>query len=378
MRFLALSLGIVLLGSAPVAAQAELLPIKSVATWEDLLKQPTIDVGDGIKIRLGIDSLECPQWSGVALYAYTEGFDDEKGRSINCDALGPVWVQVRFGDVSFEKKYKIPLIPRWEWQIGDKQPRLFCRFLPVDKVGVYHVIVRTEKGKDIAQVTFKRTDSPFHPWSPLLLLTDTKYERLGDQYKFRRTAPAKATYAGKGIALPNMHSHSAYSADGWAPWRKKMGGPPAKGSKDELPFAFGKGPLPKVLPQAIDPNLQLKISQDKLLIQIVTKDRIDRSRPDCHFLCRWWVNGKPFVPEQIDPIPQKDGEAILTPDEEEDLQIELKIAPKDLGAKSGDQIELQLLHCPSGWLPVKNPQTVEKGGWTGYPRLTNKIAFKLP
>ena len=90
MQILALSLGVALLGSIRGAAQAELLPIRTVTTWEDLLTQPTIDLGDGIKIRLGIDSLEWPLWSGVAIYACTEGFDDAQTRWINRDALGPV------------------------------------------------------------------------------------------------------------------------------------------------------------------------------------------------------------------------------------------------------------------------------------------------
>src|SRR5262249_49943646 len=148
-------------------------------------------------------------------------------------------------------------IPRWEWQVGDKQPRLFCRFLMADKVGDYRLTVKTGKGKEIAQVTIKGTDASFHPWSPLLLVKDAEYERLGDAYKFRRTAPAKATYSGQGIALPNMISHSGYSADGWSPWRKKMRHREDRES-EALPFAFGKGPLPKVLPQDIDPKLQLK------------------------------------------------------------------------------------------------------------------------
>jgi hypothetical protein len=378
MRLFALSLVIVLLGSARLAAQADPVPIKSVATWEDLLKQPKIDLGDGIKIRLGIDSLECPQWSGVTLYAYTEGFDDMKPRDINRDALGPVWVSVRFGDASFDAEGKHRFIPRWQWQTGDKQPRLLCRFLMVDKAGDYQVTVRTEKGKDIAQVTFKGTDSPFHPWSPLLLTKDTEFERLGDLYTFRRIAPAKALYEGKGIALPNMKSSSGYTAEGWSPWEKKLRKQDDKELKEKQPFPFGKGPLPIVLPQDVDPSLQLKFSQDNMLVRIVSKDQIDRTRPDWRFLCRWWVNGKPFMPEQVDPIPRMEGGSVGYPEEEEDLQIELKITPKALKAKSGDKVELQLLHCPSGWLPVKNPQTTERAGPTRYPRLTNKISFKLP
>jgi hypothetical protein len=372
MRLLDLSIGIFLLGSPRLAAQAEPLPIKCVTTWEDLLKQPATDLGGGVKVRLGVDSLECPQWSGVALYAYTEGFDNWAFRKVNRDALGPVWVSVRFGDVSFDGKQKYGARSRWNG-LGDKQPQLFCRFLMADRAGDYRVTVRTENGRDIARVTARGTAAPFHPWSPLLLTRDTQYEYIGDRY--RRTAPAKATYAGKGIALPNILSSSGYSADGWSPLRKGLGGRGEQEGEDELPF--GKGPLPKVLPHDIDPNLQLKFSQDKMLVRIVDRHRIDRARPDWHFLCRWWVNGKPFLPEQVDPIPQMEGGSLHTPDEEEDIQIALGVTAKDLKARSGDQVELQLLYCPSGWLPVKNPQT-ELGGPAGYPRLTNKVSFRIP
>ncbi len=58
MRFLAPVLWIVLLvGSTRAAAPPALKRIESVVTWEDLLKQRAIDVGGGVKVRLGIDSL---------------------------------------------------------------------------------------------------------------------------------------------------------------------------------------------------------------------------------------------------------------------------------------------------------------------------------
>ena len=113
MRFWAIALCMMLTGRAQLQAQADPVVIKSVTTWEQLLKQPAIDLGDGVKIRLGIESLECPQWSGVALYAYTEGFDDIALREINRDALGPVWVSVRFGDTSFDRKSTYRALPRW-------------------------------------------------------------------------------------------------------------------------------------------------------------------------------------------------------------------------------------------------------------------------
>jgi hypothetical protein len=64
--------------------------IPVVKTWEELLKQPSLDLGGGVKVRLGIEATRCPRWSGVLLYACTEGYDDMTYRAVNRDRLGPL------------------------------------------------------------------------------------------------------------------------------------------------------------------------------------------------------------------------------------------------------------------------------------------------
>jgi hypothetical protein len=113
MHFWPIALCMMLTSRAQLQPQAEPVVIKCATTWEELLQQPAIDLGDGVKIRLAIESLACPQWSGVALYAYTEGFDDIAPRQSNRDALGPVWVSVRFGDTSFDRKSTYGLRARY-------------------------------------------------------------------------------------------------------------------------------------------------------------------------------------------------------------------------------------------------------------------------
>src|SRR5262245_4796373 len=51
-------------------------PIPVVNTWADLLGQPAIDLGDGVKLRLGMEANRCPRGACVLIYAYTEGYDD--------------------------------------------------------------------------------------------------------------------------------------------------------------------------------------------------------------------------------------------------------------------------------------------------------------
>ncbi|MCI0381276.1 MAG: hypothetical protein L0215_27135 [Gemmataceae bacterium] len=40
--------------------------IPVVKTWEELQAPPPIDLGDGVKIRLGLEADKFPQWSGAS------------------------------------------------------------------------------------------------------------------------------------------------------------------------------------------------------------------------------------------------------------------------------------------------------------------------
>jgi hypothetical protein len=359
--------------------------IPVVKSWEDLLGQPPFNIGDGITIRLGIEATECPRWSGVLLYAYTEGYDDMQTKRTNRDRLGPAWVSTWFAGKSLDAERKYPSYP--PGLLGeDKEPRLFVRPIVIDQPGEYRVTLRTEEGKEMATAAVKGMvdpEHPFHPWSPLLLLADAEHERIGEQYKLRRTAPARAINLGKGIGLPNIRGSAGFFRGGlpgpgvspaqqlrWAQLESRCGKLP---SRMVLP---GKGPLPKLIPDGIDPKMELSLDPDKVVLRVVSQDELTTYRPDWHFLCRWWVNGKPFIPAQADSIPSLGGGATIYPDE--DVLLQLQFNAKELGAGSGDEIELQLLYCPQSWLAVKNPQNIETSGSTEFPRLTNRVHFKVP
>jgi hypothetical protein len=349
--------------------------IPVVKTWEELLKQPSLDLGGGVKVRLGIEATRCPRWSGVLLYACTEGYDDMQERVVNRDRLGPLWVSVHCDGRSLDAKRRFPFNLR-AGGAADKQPRLFVRPVLIDRPGAYRVTARDKQGKAVASVTVTGVDDPaepFHAWSPLLLVEDAEHERVGTEYQFRRVSPAKATYLGTGIGLPNLDGSIGFHRGGWGDTIVLEDRP--RRAEPEAPF--GCGPLPKLIPEQADPGLQLAIdSRKRLLLRVTPKGPITTFRPDQHFLTRWWVNGKPFFPTQEDPIRELAGGTSMHHDA--DVLIWLKLFPHRLGAKSGDRVGLQLLYCPSGWVPVRNPQTVEKGGATGFPQLTNRVTFTVP
>jgi hypothetical protein len=335
------------------------LAIRVVHTWGDLLRQPAIDVGHGVRVRLGIGARNCPRWSGTFLYAYAEGYDDWQPQLVNRDRLGPLWLSVQREGHSLDADERYPLVS--SGRPLDETERtnglLFARPVMIDKPGRYTIAVRTNDGEVVGTATLRGTedpDRPFHPWAPLLLLADAEHERIGDEYKFRRTAPAVATNLDRGIALPHLMGDMGSPVDPRLDRVKK---------------------LPALLPEIVG-GMKLSIDQRSLLIRVVPDERITTSRPDWHFLARWWVNGKPFLPRPILPIPRKDGAMVMYSDE--DVAVRLKVDAKKLGARAGDRVDLQLLYCPSGWLPVENPQEGEKGGEHGFPVLTNRVSFRIP
>jgi hypothetical protein len=178
---------------------------------------------------------------------------------------------------------------------------------------------------------------------------------MGQGYRFRRTAPAVVTNLGQGIALPNVIGFWGLATD---------------------PQTEGAGArLPALLPEEAG-GLRLTVDPDTLLLRVEPGQEITSGRPDWHFLARWWVNGKPFFPRPVLPIPQRGGVKLDFSDE--DVAMQLRLDAKKLGARPGDRVELQLLYCPSGWLPVENPPRGEQRDVVGFPVLTNRVAFRVP
>jgi len=79
-----------------VLAQSKPAPIPVIKTWEDLQAQPPIDLGESVKIRLGLEANKIPQWSGALLYCLAEGYtppSSGEGKT----PLGPVHADFAFG-----------------------------------------------------------------------------------------------------------------------------------------------------------------------------------------------------------------------------------------------------------------------------------------
>jgi hypothetical protein len=320
-----------------VLGQEKLAPIAVVKTWKELQEQPPIDLGDGVKIRLGMEAAKLPQWSGGLLYCLTEGYTPPSGGGGE-PPFGPVHATVTFGD---EKVVK----GKMKWGISPKEaPKgdyLFVRAFAMDRVGKYSVRVTDSKGKLLAEASIEGSKDYFHPWMPWL----RGYERPKTPWE-------------SGIALPTMPDISPLVFI--EPGKKK------------------EGKLPTLLPSDEKPSLTIKMEGKEIVIRAETE--FTDSRPDYHFLARWWVNGKPFVPKQTETFWGFIGYGRESADKE--LRQGFEFFPERLGAKVGDTIGLQVMHAERGWEwcagQICEKQLGDCKAESEYVRVSNRIEFVVP
>jgi hypothetical protein len=365
-----LALAVATVVSQSASGQAGTKPaatIPVVTTWDDLLKQPAVHLDKGVVVRLGIEATDCPRWSGVLLYAYCDGMDDTEPREYNRDSLGPLWLSVRVDGNLLDAKVKLRVPPRrFPWDAGGKRPMLFCRSLLIDRVGDYRLTVCNDEGKDIAGVVVRGTDVPFHPWSALLLVTKAHVRWEGDKLKMQQ--PARLTNLAEGIALPAIGTIWGLDHRRWDAQEASR----VVGQK----VPFGKGRLPRLVPDEASLVLQLTSEGDKLRCRVAGAPGFSPAHPDLHFLARWWINEKAFMPEPVDNIRCRGGNIDVC--DENDARFELVLDHSRLGARSGDRVELQLLYCPGFWTVVVNDcRTTGLLAGPIVTRVTNRVAFTL-
>jgi hypothetical protein len=334
----AVLIGLVLIPCA--WAEDKPAPIPVVKNWEELQKQPAIDLGNGVKIRLGLEADKIPQWSGGLLYCLVENYTPEP--SGDDYWLGPVQAKITFEkEVEMrltEKLLKVPTDSR-------KGSYLYVRALPIDRVGTYYAKVTDHDGKVLAEATVKGTNDSFHPWMPWL-----EYEGAVTPWQ-------------NGIALPQR--------------------------SDVLPVKFldpdkpEKGNLPTFFPDDCKPALNIKLEGKNIIIHAETN--FTTTQLEHQFLARWWVNGKPFVPKQTDQsLLCKYGGRV---EADKEAHVKFDFRPERLGAKPGDKVSLQLMYSDNDWIWFSHEhisRTVEgqlRKKFRNYGesiRVSNRIEFEVP
>ena len=130
--------------------------------------------------------------------------------------------------------------------------------------------------------------------------------------------------------------------------------------------------LPNLLPNRIDPTMRLSHEGADLVIES-TREFITY-RPDWHFLTRWWLNGRPFVPGPWKQF--SDANGIVNYGRR--LRIDLEFHPERLGAQKGDRVGLQLLYSATGWQFAEGAvERLAMHHASPDVRLTNRIEWTL-
>ena len=314
--------------------------IPEVRTWADLLAGTPLRLDQGGRAWIGIEAKRCPQWSGVLLYCLVEGYRQEEG--VSESPLGPLHVSL-----GLEERSAVGGLQHvWSSGLvnGDSKV-LFVRTLPATRLGENKVRLLSLKGKLVGQATVEGTPPASPPWMP-----------LGES----RNAPDGRTSLGidagkKAIALPSW--------DGSRPY----------------PLPKGKSglaePLPRLFPPPDQERLRLGIEGESL--RVTCDEEIVSNATSRYFLARWWVNGVPYVPEQVNIHYAEDfgGSERLA----KQLIFALDFDPSLLQARKGDRIEMQLLYSGTGWdfaasflglvLPISEDVRV---------LLSNRVSFVAP
>jgi hypothetical protein len=104
--------------------------------------------------------------------------------------------------------------------------------------------------------------------------------------------------------------------------------------------------------------------------------------PHDYLLARWWVNGQPFVPKEDQGAYMAMHNGAFSELRTVDLRLVLKFS--EIGARTGDHVDLQVLFSSDGWDWVTNDLEIRwPSGPAGYEtppllRLSNRASLVVP
>jgi hypothetical protein len=404
--------------------------IAVVKTWKELRAQPEIHIGGGVTVRLGVETLRCPRLSGVMIYCVAENYDQAWQAPDPDEQLGPV--QIRIEARGALKAMVAKAVQKIEKDSLKARRILFAQILPIAGKGIYDVLVLDQNKEPLATCAIEATDESAPVWS----LLQQNNEALQELQSADETPVIHLRYDGTAAAVPKI--------EGWTPlrWESSTGErePAPFGDDDPLPnLQFPDEPkdppppaelaarvralLPKLgsddfdtreaamreleklgkparpliaaeakansdtelrararqLSEKIDGEFTAKLLGHDFLLTLT--EGIETAWVENNVLARWWVNGKPFQPGPLEALQQEGG--LGGSRRVDSLLLKVKLDAAKLGAKSGDKIAVQFLHCPMGYQLV-DEQKMEmlaraiREATDNFPRVSNKIEFTLP
>lgn len=404
--------------------------IPVVKTWKELRAQPEIHISGGVTVRLGVETLHCPRQSGVMIYCVAENYDQVWQAQDPDQQLGPV--QIRIEKRGVARALRAQADQKREMDALKARRILFAQVLPIAGKGIYDILVLDQDRQALAACAIEATDESAPVWSPL----KQNNEELRELQSADETPVVYLRYDGAAAAVPKV--------EGWMPLRWELSsserGPVPFGDDDPLPnLQFPDEPkdppptaelsskvralLPKLgavefeareaamrdleslgklarpliaaeakassdtelrararqLSEKIDGEFTARLAGRDYLLTL--SGGLQTTWVEDSVLARWWVNGKPFQPGPFEAIQQEGG--LGGSRMVDSLLLKVKLDVSKLGAKSGDKIAVQFLHCPSGF-QFTDDQKLEmlarmiREESDNFPRISNKIEFTVP
>ena len=331
---------------------AKAAAIPTVATFADLLKQPTKRIG-GWDVRVGVADPGDALGPAAVLYALADWAGEGPSTTRRVMGLHPLG----------------PLAARWQWdeQLTDmnlslrealsaKGKRLlFATTIPLRSSGQCRVNLCENRQN-------READAP-PLWAATLVVSESPRPAWG--VFARSTSPTKSD----GVVADEFYT-AVPKIDGVFPI---LTGDP----KDANRWA---GPLPPLgAADAKDSPLTLALTDGQFILTS-TRPLWDFNAPE-QLLARWWVNGRPVRRDAILIAPQRMMQQSRQISSRDEAAIRFGL-PDHLGPlKPGDEVAVQLLYCPGG-LESPGPEMALMAQRSypdalTLPTLTNRLTFTM-
>ncbi len=332
------------------------LPV--VATWGELGKLPPTILADGSEVRLGIQALEGPVGSAVAIYVLTSRetppYDESSG-----EACGPVGVLVRGNTV-----YASPAAGLPTYGISHMLD-LYAYLVPMRKPGPLDILIFGQQDTKMAKVTVTARDEHFQRWS-----ASRPSPTLAAYLPAESNVPGVvSTVAWIGLGPGHAATPAAYGLVPWSSLNTTYVKAILSRTKDDLA-------LPIAEPQAVHPLVHARATETGVTLTLPAQllPGWIGSSTSRGILARWWKNGQPWNPSVEPPAKWAEsfGGAMSTTNPDNQLEIQFMIDSEEWPK---DPIEVQFLISSYGYSLLEFAQPESIG-----PVIvsTEKDAFDLP
>jgi hypothetical protein len=318
--------------------------LRVVKTWADLQAQPLIDIGDGQVARFGIEDDRGHAGLGTTLYCLMADFTPPTAGAD--DWLGPVHVQVTVDG----RDASATLIAWPGLESGGNTTRvglsLYARLVPTPRLGSYAISLHSPHGKLLASGTVTVSDQAL-PWS------DAGVARPGPRLLEADASSMLITLAlGTSLDVPSCPGREPFA----------------------LPPASPQSLLPAILPRTNTADAVLSCD-DHQHLHLRLLHGLSIGDPDHVLLVRWWLNGAPLqIADSGAVFP------LFCGAEQVASTLAFNLDP-DIHLHHGDQVGIQMLVCPKGWMHYPRGDALLTMHLTGdppRPLMTNRCDMVIP